>query len=146
MHLLEEEVIVDQLLLVLLGHTLKWVELTLEVALEGVACLNNLVHDLKSLLLGDTWTKWVTGKVSSNSNSSGDDHGAVLLGELSVLDALRGHLGGVRGVLTVAVVLLDDLVKKLLELLVSIVGAGVETNARIEVLDTGEDASLECNA
>ena len=146
MYLLEEEVIVDQLLLVGLAHTVEWVELTLEVTLESVASSDNLVHDLISLSLGDTWSKWVTSKVSSNSDSSGDNHSGIILGELSVLDTIGGHVGGVRSSWSVSVVVLDDLVEELVELGVSIMRSGVNTDSGVEVLDTGENACLEGNA
>ena len=58
-----------------LAHALKWVELALQIALEGVASFHDLVHDLKSLRLRDSWTKWVVSEVSSDSDSRGVDHG-----------------------------------------------------------------------
>jgi len=44
--LFEKDVIGDELVLVLLGHTVKWVELTFKVTLESVASLDSLLHDL----------------------------------------------------------------------------------------------------
>jgi len=67
--LLEQEVVVDELLLDLLIHTLEWVESSFQVSLEFATSFNNLLHDFVSLLLGNTWSKWVVGKISSNSNS-----------------------------------------------------------------------------
>ena len=61
--------IFDQLLLILWAHTLKWVEFTSELTFELAAGLNDLVHDLDSLLLGDSWSERVVSKISSNSNS-----------------------------------------------------------------------------
>jgi hypothetical protein len=44
---------------------------------------------------------------------------------------------------TVTVVVLDDLVEELVEGSVGVVGTSIDTDARVEVLDTGEDASFE---
>jgi hypothetical protein len=68
--LLEKEVVVNQLLLNIWVHSLEWVESTLQITIEGVTGLNNFIHDFVSLLSGDTWSKWVSSKVSSNSDSS----------------------------------------------------------------------------
>ena len=92
MDLLEKEVIVNELLLILSGHGLEWGEFTLEITIEVLTSLHDLVHDLESLLLGDTWTEWEFGEVSSNSDSSGDNHSGVLLIELSVSNSIRGHV------------------------------------------------------
>jgi len=46
----------------------------------------------------------------------------------------------------VLVIVGDALVKELVELFVSIVRSSVDTNARVLVLNTREDASLESNA
>jgi len=46
----------------------------------------------------------------------------------------------------VAVVVLDNLVEKFVELGVRVMRAGVETDAGVKVLHTGENAGLECNA
>ena len=135
--------IVDELLLILLAHAFQWVEFTLEVALEGVASLDDFLHDLQSLCLGDTWTEWVACAVSSNSDSSGVDHCGLLLSEIGVLETLGTHVGDVLGIWGVAVVGLDDVVEELVEFRVGVVGASVNTNARVLVGDSGENAHLE---
>jgi hypothetical protein len=127
-NLLEEEVIGNELLLVCLGHALQWVELSLEVTLEGVASLNDLVHDLESLSLGDTWTEWVVSEVSSDSDSSGVDHGLLLGGEVSVLESLSRHVRHVLVLWTVLVVVGNNLIEKLVELGVSVVRSSVDSN------------------
>jgi hypothetical protein len=146
LYLLEEEVIVNQLLLGGLIHALEWVEGTLEIALKSVASLDDLGHDFESLFLGDSWTEWVPSEISSNSNSSGDNHGGIILWELSVLNALGTHSRGVGVLWLMTVVVLDNLIEELVELGVSIVRACVDTDSGIEVLNTGEDAGLECNS
>ena len=46
----------------------------------------------------------------------------------------------------VTVIVLDDLVEEFVELGVRIVRAGIDTDSRVEVLHTREDASLEGNS
>lgn len=89
--LLEEEMVINEFLLSRCVHALKRIELSLKITLEGLASLNDLVHDLESLLLGNSWAEWVVSQVSSNSDSRGLDHSGILLGELSVLDTFSLH-------------------------------------------------------
>ena len=74
------------------GHAIEWVESTGEVTFEGLASGNDLRHDLVSLHLGDTWTEWVSSEVSSNSDSSGNNHCGVLLSEVGISDTGGGHV------------------------------------------------------
>lgn len=69
-YLLEEEVLINELLLSLFAHAIKWIESTLEVTFKGAECRNNLVHNLFSLLFSKSGAKWVVSKVSTNSDSS----------------------------------------------------------------------------
>jgi len=133
---LEEEMIGNELVLILLAHTLKRIELSFEVTFEGLASLNNFGHDIKSLCLANTWTEWVPFKVSSDSDSRGVDHGALLFGEVSVLKTLSRHFGHVLGTWSVLMIVLNDLVEKLIELGVGIVGASIHTNTRFLVSNT----------
>ena len=43
-------------------------------------------------------------------------------------------------------IVLDNLVEKLVELGVRVMGAGIEADSGVEVLNTGEDAGLEGNS
>ena len=52
-HLLEKEMVFDELSLVIRIHALNWVKRPGEVTLKFFASLNDEIHDLKSLLLGD---------------------------------------------------------------------------------------------
>jgi len=141
--LLEEEVIVNELLLILGTHTLKWVELSFEVTLESVASSHDLVHDLKSLGLGDTWTERVVSEVSSDSDSCRVDHSRLLWSEIGVLKTIGSHIGHVHSVFVVLVVVQDNLIEELGELGVSIVRSGIDTDTRILVSNTRENAGLE---
>ena len=71
----------DELVLVLLGHAFEWVEFSSEVTLEALASLDDEVHDLISLLLGDTWSKRESLKVTSNTDSCGYNHISLVLWE-----------------------------------------------------------------
>jgi len=61
--------ICDELVLVLLRHALKGIELAGKIALELVACINNLLHDFVSLLLGDSWSERIIGEVTADTDS-----------------------------------------------------------------------------
>ena len=70
MHLLEEEMVVNELLLNSGVHTFERVESSLEVTFEGVASGDNLSHDLVSLNLGDSLTGSFVGENDTISNGS----------------------------------------------------------------------------
>jgi len=113
--LLEENVVSDELVLVGFGHTFEWVEFTLEVFREGVASFYYIIHNLFSLLLGDTWSEGESVEVSSDSDSGGDDHCGVFLGEFSVLDAFGRHIRLMLISFFVTVIFLDDGIKEFIE-------------------------------
>ena len=143
--LLEQEVVVDQLLLSGLVHAFERVERALQVTFEGLAGLDDLVHGLEALLLGDTRAQRVAVEVSADADASGIDHGGIFRREFSVLE-VGAHVRYMLVRRLVAVVLLDDRVEQLGELGVRVVRAGVDTDSGIEVLDSRENASLEGNA
>ena len=138
--------VLDELLLGLLVHAFKGVELALEVTLERLAGLDDLVHDLLSLCLGDTWSEGVVGKVAANADSSGLDHLGLILWESWGAEAGGVHVGDVVVFWLVTVVVLDDLVEELVELEVRALGSSVNTDSRVEVLAAREDAGLEADA
>ena len=82
----------DKLVLILLAHAFQRIEFTFEVSFESVTCLNDLVHDIESLLLADTWAEWETGEVSSYSNSCGVDRGLLLWSKICVLKTISRHI------------------------------------------------------
>jgi hypothetical protein len=47
--LLEKEMVINELFLSLFAHTSKWVEGSLKISFELLACFNNLSHDFVSL-------------------------------------------------------------------------------------------------
>jgi len=145
LNLLEKEMVVDELLALGFGKSVKSVELASEVTLEGLASLNDLGHDLLSLFVGDTGAEGVVSNVTSNSDTGGDNHSGILLGEGGGVKSGSVHVGDVAGTRGVTVVLLDDLVEKLVESSVGSVGASVDTDAGVGVVAAGEDAGLELN-
>lgn len=142
-YLLEEEVIFDELVLGILVHALEGIELALKVTLEGVESLDDGVHDIESLLLGESGSKGEVSEVSADSNSSGDDHCSLILGEGRGGELLSIHVRNVLGVLAVLVVVLNDLVEEKSEGLVGIVRSSVATNTRVGVLAAREDSLSE---
>ena len=142
-NLLEEEMIVDELFLVFLAHTFERVELSFKITFESFASLDDLAHDLKSLLFADTWTKRVIGKISSNSDSCRVYHSLLLWCEVSVLKSFSCHVRNVGSIWGMVMIVRDNLIKKLVELVVSIMRSGIETNARILVCNSRENAHLK---
>ena len=67
--LLEEEVVGDQLISLGISHGAQRVEGSLELAVEGVAGLDNLLFDRISLLTSDSGAKRELSKVATNSDS-----------------------------------------------------------------------------
>ena len=146
LYLLEEEVIFDELGLGLLVHALEGVELALEVTLEGVEGLDDGVHDVESLLLGESGSKGEVSEVSADSDSGGDDHSSLILGKGRGNELRSFHVRNVLGVLAVLVVVLNDLVKERSEGLVGIVRSSVATNTGVGVLAAREDSLSEGEA
>jgi len=146
-YLLEEEVISDELGLGVLVHALEGIEGSLKVLiLEGLEGLNDLVHDIESLLLGKSGAEGELSEVSANSDTGGDDHSSIFGGEGRALELGGLHVGDVLGIFAVLVVVLNDLVEEGSEGLVAVVGASVATNAGVGVLATGENSLTEGEA
>jgi len=139
-------VILDELLLGLLVHAFKGVELALEVTLERLAGLNNLLHDLISLSLADTWSERVVGEVAANTDSCGLDHRGLIFWKSWSVKRCGVHIGDVVVTGRMSVVVLDDLVEELVELGVRALGSSVNTDSGVEVLAAREDAGLEADA
>jgi len=138
--------VIDELLLSSSFHAFEWVESSLKITFEGFASSDNLSHDFVSLFFGNTRTKWVVSQVSSNSDSSGVDHSGFVFSKFSVFNSVGGHVRGVLSFWSVLVVVGDALVEELVEASVSVVRTGIDTNTRVLILNTGENASFESNA
>lgn len=135
--------VLDELVLGFLVHSLEGIELAREVALKGLKSLDDLVHDLKSLGLGKSGAKREVSEVSADSDSGGDDHSSLIFGKGRGNELLSIHVRNVFSVLSVLVVVLNDLVEEGSECLVGVVRAGVATNAGIGVLGSREDSLAE---
>ena len=109
--LFEEEVISNKLILVSLTHSGERIVLSSEFNLEAVASLNNLLLDLVSLCLGNSWTKREFSQVSSDSDSSTDDHGSVFSWEWRALKFLVVHVTNMFVSLLMSVILFNHWVE-----------------------------------
>ena len=111
----EENVVLDELLSGWLVHTLKLVDSSLKVILETFASRGNSLHDLKSVLLGDSWSEWVLSEVTSDSNTGGHDHSSLVLWEWWAVKTTGIHVRNMVVSWLQTVVVLDDLVEELVE-------------------------------
>ena len=68
--LIEQEMIVDKLLLLLRSHGSKGIEGTSKFSFKTVASLDNLLLDLISLFLRNSWTKRILSQVAAYSDAS----------------------------------------------------------------------------
>jgi hypothetical protein len=143
LNLLEEEVIGNELLLFLLAELVERVELSSEIASVRLEGLADLLDDFNSLFVRDTGSEGELSEVTADTNTGGDDHGCLVFGEGGAVELAGIHVGDVLGILTVLVVLLDDLVEKGSEGGVRVVGTSVGADAGVNVLATGEDAGLK---
>ena len=62
--------IINKLLLILGAHGVKGIESSSKVTIKFIASLNDLVHNLVTLLVGDTWSKREFSQVSADSDTS----------------------------------------------------------------------------
>lgn len=136
----------DELLAVLFVHLVQWVEFTFKIARELAASLDHLVHDLDALFVRDSRTEREAGKIATNTNASALNHLSFIFSEGRAVQAVCSHLRLVLSVRAVSVIGLNDAIEQLVELLVGAVVAGVDSDARIDVLAATEDASLEGDA
>jgi len=144
--LLEEEVISDELLLVISRHSLEGVVGSLEIVIELGESLDNELLDLLTLFSANTWAKWVSGQVATNTDTGGLDHLGILLGEWWAVQLVVVHVAGVTIVDANLVVALDDWGEKVRESVIGVWRCCVNTDSRISVLASRQHALLKCNA
>jgi len=140
---LEEEMIVNEGLLLGSSHGGEGVVLALELTFEGGKSLNDLGLNLESLGPGDGGTEGVVGEVTGDTDTGGVDHCVLILGEVGAVKLGGVHGADVLGLGSVTVVGFDDLIHEGGEIVVRFVGAGVDTDAGVGPLGTGEDSLLE---
>ena len=75
--LFEKEMIGCELVALFFGHRAERVESTSKFTLKSVASLDNLLLDLIALLISNSWTKRVVSKITTDTDTSGPDHGGV---------------------------------------------------------------------
>jgi len=132
--LLEQEVVSDELVALGISHRAERVEGTLELSVEGVACLDNLLLDGVPLLASDGWAKRELSQVAADSNASRFDHSCVLGGEGWALKFSEIHVADMLGSLGVPMVLLDDFVHERGECGVRIMRSSINSDSRVSVL------------
>jgi len=143
--LVEEEVIVDQLILLRVGHLGKGVVLALELTLEAGEGIDGDLLDGATLA-----ARAVGGKGDSLDGATGTDAGRenVLLVEDAALKVVGVQVGLVLGVLAVSVVTaVNDGVKKISENLIGLLITGDAADGHDEgmsgVVDTGLDDAVQ---
>jgi hypothetical protein len=136
-------VISDELLLGGGVHAVERVEGASEVTFEGVASLDDLGHDLVTLLVGDAGSEGDTVEVTADADTGGADQSGTFLRERRAVKLGGVHVGNVLVCGLVTMVVLDDLVEEASEGLVGVSGAGVAADTGVNVLATREDAGLE---
>ena len=139
----EQEVISNQLLLIFSTHTVKWVELALEVTIELVAGLDDFTHNRIALPIGDARAERVVSQVTTNTDPRGLDKSGAFLREWWAIEFGVVHVGDVTISRAMAVILLDDVVEEIFEGGVRLLRASVDTDTRVDVLAAREDALLE---
>jgi len=143
--LVEEEVIVDQLILLGVGHLGKRVVLTLELTLEAGEGIDG------DLLDGTTLTTRAVGRKGNALDGAAGTHAGrqnVLLVEKTTLEVVGVQVGLVLGILAVSVVTaVNDGVKKISENLVGLLITGNAADGHDEgmsgVVHTGLDDAVE---
>lgn len=144
--LLEEEVISNKLFALFLSKCVKRVELASEVASVWFECLSNSGHDFDSLFVCDAWSKSVIFKVTTNTDTSWNNHCCIFLRERWAIEFWGVHVGDVFSINTVFVIHLNDLIEELVESFVWIMGSGITANSWVDVLGSRQDASSEWNS
>jgi len=112
---LEKEMVLNELLLGSGGHGSKVVESTLEVTFESFASGGNLLHDFHTLFVGNTRAKGESSKIAANADTGRDDHSGLITFKSGGDQGFGVHVGNVLGIGSVTVIVLDDLVKELVE-------------------------------
>jgi len=139
-------VISNKLFFFFLWHRTEWVESSSQITLESLTCFNNFVHNLNSLFICNTWCKWISLEIATDTNTSWNNHGLLVLWKRWALQLWRVHIGSVLGVRAVLVVGFNYLVKEFIENLVWAVRTSVATNTWVDVLGSWNDASFEWNS
>jgi len=108
--LLEKEMIFNQLCSLIISQRTQRVESTSKFSIKFVACFDNLCFYFISLLFCDGGAQRIVFKITTNSNTSRNDHGGIFFREWWALKLSVVHVTRVNGTLGMTMVLFDDLV------------------------------------
>ena len=133
----------NELCLSCLIHAFDRVEGTGKLALESLASLNNLSHDLFSLHLRDTWAKWIIGQVATNSDACRLDHSSISFFKGWALELSMVHVADVASTLRMPVILLYDPIHEWSKSCVRVMRACIDTDTRVNILASGQDGGFE---
>jgi len=127
--LFEKEMVINELLLISFGHGCKRVVSTLKFSFEFVQSGHNVIFYLISLTFRNSWSQREIGEVSSNSDTGRDNIAFLVFSEFWAVQFGVIHVANVAVILSVSMVVLDDLVKKIIETVVSIMTSCVNTDS-----------------
>ena len=139
----EEEVISNQLLLSSLVHTVKRVKLAFKITCKGSTGLDYPLHYFITLLVGNTWSKRVVSKVSSDTDASRLNHSCSLFRKRWAVELICIHVWDVFISWLVAMIVLNYFVKESIEGLVWISWSSIAADTGVNILATRKDASFE---
>ena len=134
--LFKEEMVGDELVALGIGHGAERVESTSELALESVTSLNDLLLDFITLLACDSWAKRVRSKVTTDADAGRFDHRGILSREGWALKLGVIHVRNMESILSVAMVLLNDLIEHRSKGTIGIVTSSVYADTGVGVLST----------
>ena len=127
--LFEKEMVINKLLLISFGHGCKRVVSTLKFPFKFVQSGHNIIFYVISLTFRNSWSQREIGEVSSNSDTGRDNIAFLVFSEFWAVQFGVIHVANVAVILSVSMVVLDDLVKKIIETVVSIMTSSVNTDS-----------------
>ena len=96
--------------------------------------MNNFLLNFISLIISNSWSKWVFSQVTANSDSGRLDHGSILRSKRWAVKFGVIHVTDVASTLGVTVILFNDFVHQRSKSSVRIMRAGVDTDSGVDVL------------
>lgn len=125
----EQEMIINELLSIGVRHRAQRVVSSSEVPSKLVERCHDVVFDLISLLLRDTWTEWEVCKVSANPDSGRKDHRFFLFGEWRAVELGVVHVADVSIIFAMSVVILNNSIKKTIKSVISVMTSSIDTDS-----------------
>lgn len=137
---------INEMFLFLFAQAFKSNELTGEIIFKSITGLFDLVQNLFSLLVSDTWTEKESIQVSADSHTSWQDHCGLWLWENRIVEPIEAHVRDMVVIWAVSMVILNDFVEQVSKGIVRIGRARIATDIWIDPLAAREDAFLEWNS